>query len=1032
MAIMVDKKPEYKGEALVWESLSMNLPNDVVVYNTREIVDDREFDFALLIKGLGILVIEVKGWEAKYIYEVSNVDTIIMVNDSKIYHSPEKQARSYRFDWLNYLDNEFSVHPLVFSMVCYPFITEQEFYEKGLDIVSKSEFTLFAEDMKSPNKLSKKIINLFSKKKGLSSDDMDDRLITLIRKKLEPQFNNNSIPKEKIENPYSVLKIFKGHISNSDIDILIDDYFEGVKTVCFFKSREDLENVTYRLNKELNQRSVYADKKNLKALGISENNNITISKNSVNIFNFEAYIHTLSLEEDIVVYEGEMSDKEKAMLKTLSENTAFNFNQFLVEHASTNKNVLVRAGAGTGKTYSMVSRIAFLCGNRDNAISSIVDELAMVTFTNDAADNMKKRLKQAFINYFLLTRKRRYLHNIELVDQMQISTIHKFAKKLLQDVSIEYGLSSNFSIAKTEYKRSQIYDKYLNEYISKKQIEDPNFSVQLKMPTYEFKNKIMNFSNQLFDKSSDIRDISPESYGYFEAMPFFNEVIEDVIVKAEKELSEYSIDNNKVELKELMILLSDAVSKQKINSRNLNYKYLFIDEFQDTDDIQIELFNKLSANIKHLKLFVVGDIKQSIYRFRGADGTAFDRLKVDEKWKVYTLNINYRTDVRLLNFYNEMFTKIGKLNYLSFDKDQDSLTSHILIDTPANEFVRVIPYSARHEKIYDKLFDEIAFQKNQIDILSKKQKLSSSEKTVAILVRENWQIEEIVSEAKKRHIFIETDVGGDLYQLTPSLDLYKLVLALCNSKNTRYLYNLLTSNYVTSAYTIHHLHGEDEIKKQEFMVSLLDEYFLKCMGITWSQLLKDLKTKPVLRVLRDIYMATKPWAKHSDSLNEQNFYKTNYELLLENIIRQNSVDYLTLNVLEKSLGINILTQQKAMARNPISDNDICVICTTIHKSKGLEYGTVILPYTDVDIGSLKKADMDVVYMNGKLSFGMRVGKGINKKYNSNYNTKEEESQRKNEETRVLYVALTRAIRNLVWFKNVDEKKHVSWQSLMEG
>ena len=81
MAIMVDKKPGYKGEALVWESLSMNLPNDVVVYNTREIVDDREFDFALLIKGLGVLVIEVKGWEAKYIFEVSNVDTIVIVSN---------------------------------------------------------------------------------------------------------------------------------------------------------------------------------------------------------------------------------------------------------------------------------------------------------------------------------------------------------------------------------------------------------------------------------------------------------------------------------------------------------------------------------------------------------------------------------------------------------------------------------------------------------------------------------------------------------------------------------------------------------------------------------------------------------------------------------------------------------------------------------------------------------------------------------------------------------------------------------------
>ena len=74
MAIMMDNKPtEYKGEALVWEKLYSLLPNDVVIYNHREVVDDREFDFALLIKDVGILVLEVKGWQAlKYMVHLRN------------------------------------------------------------------------------------------------------------------------------------------------------------------------------------------------------------------------------------------------------------------------------------------------------------------------------------------------------------------------------------------------------------------------------------------------------------------------------------------------------------------------------------------------------------------------------------------------------------------------------------------------------------------------------------------------------------------------------------------------------------------------------------------------------------------------------------------------------------------------------------------------------------------------------------------------------------------------------------------------
>ena len=141
MAMMQDVKPtEYKGEAFVWEKLSDYLPSDVIVYNHREIIDGREFDFALLIKGLGILVIEVKGWQAKYIFDVKSPDEIIMQDEPKPIKSPEKQARGYRFDWLNFVQDQFGLSPVVLSAVCYPFISRQEYKKCRLDIVSSEEF----------------------------------------------------------------------------------------------------------------------------------------------------------------------------------------------------------------------------------------------------------------------------------------------------------------------------------------------------------------------------------------------------------------------------------------------------------------------------------------------------------------------------------------------------------------------------------------------------------------------------------------------------------------------------------------------------------------------------------------------------------------------------------------------------------------------------------------------------------------------------------------------------------------------------
>ena len=109
-----------------------------------------------------------------------------------------------------------------------------------------------------------------------------------------------------------------------------------------------------------------------------------------------------------------------------------------------------------------------------------------------------------------------------------------------------------------------------------------------------------------------------------------------------------------------------------------------------------------------------------------------------------------------------------------------------------------------------------------------------------------------------------------------------------------------------------------------------------------------------------------PWYQYSDTDNEQRFYKANYELVLEKIIKTYSVDYLTLNVIEHSMHINIMTKQEELARNiEVETDDIRVICTTVHKAKGLEYGCIIMPYMSMDIASMKKADLDVYVENEK-------------------------------------------------------------------
>ena len=157
----------------------------------------------------------------------------------------------------------------------------------------------------------------------------------------------------------------------------------------------------------------------------------------------------------------------------------------------------------------------------------------------------------------------------------------------------------------------------------------------------------------------------------------------------------------------------------------------------------------------------------------------------------------------------------------------------------------------------------------------------------------------------------------------------------------------------------------------------------------------------------------------------------NYEYLLEKITEFFQIDTLTINEVKNYLEIKILTKEKELSRkSETEDKKIHVICTTIHKSKGLEYGTVFMPYTFDNIEDMKKNKVEASYSKSELSYYVKFENEI-EEYNSNYNYQQEIEEQIEEEVRILYVALTRAIYNFVWFFNLDSNSTMSWGSLME-
>jgi len=601
---------------------------------------------------------------------------------------------------------------------------------------------------------------------------------------------------------------------------------------------------------------------------------------------------------------------------------------------------------------------------------------------------------------------------------------------------MQMGLGDNFAITSGDYIKEQIYEKYLNDFIAKKEAENPNFINEIKLPLYQFRRMLVEFSNQLYNKSIDIKKIKEEELGNAPGLlPFFNEIIMEVIIAAEIEYATKIQESNKIDLRETMIVLNDVVSQKDKDKTHLDYKYIFIDEFQDTDDAQIDSFLRIQQLIgKECNLFVVGDLKQSIYRFRGATISAFKRLNATpDRWEEHTINTNYRTDSRLLEVMDEIFQGTGASSWLPYVYDADHLVSNLNGGANEDELFECVPYHGKNDEQLEVLLGLLKREKSKIVELEKTRKLSKEEKTIAILVRENWQIEEIIKGCKEldEEVEIETKVGGDLYQLDSTIDFCKLLMALTNPDDPVCLVNFIESNYIDMPLWYQGLQNEEKQSQTSKLVEALDKYFMARMNKTWNGLVAYVQANPVLVVLKTIFETLQPWNKYSEDLDKQRFYKSNYELLIEKIIKSYSVDYLTLTVIANSIQINILTGQQELARATTEDETgIKFLCTTVHKAKGLEYGTVILPFTGQAIDNLKKANTDVNYSSAKLAYSIKVDEN-KKDCNSNYDSQEEIGQRICEEARILYVALTRAIRNCIWMKDTDKKSNMSWSKFLE-
>ncbi len=277
--------------------------------------------------------------------------------------------------------------------------------------------------------------------------------------------------------------------------------------------------------------------------------------------------------------------------------------------------VLVLAGAGSGKTRVLTSRIAYLIEEKGVPARAIL----AITFTNKAANEMKERLAKMVD-----------------ISGMWVCTIHSMCVRILRDYASELGYNANFSIY-SETERNNIVKKSFQEC----DLDDEKL---LKSVKYHIGNaKTLGFS--------------PDRY----AEEYAGEPDIENIVKVYKRYQAHLKENNALDFDDLLnetrkLLLINEDAREYLSGR---FRYILVDEFQDTNEVQYQIVKMLSS--VHGNLFAVGDDDQSIYGWRGAKIENILNFEKDFKGaKVFKLERNYRSTKRILELANAVIKNNGR------------------------------------------------------------------------------------------------------------------------------------------------------------------------------------------------------------------------------------------------------------------------------------------------------------------------------------------------------------------------------------
>jgi len=576
--------------------------------------------------------------------------------------------------------------------------------------------------------------------------------------------------------------------------------------------------------------------------------------------------------------------------------------------------LLVLAGAGSGKTKVLTTKVAYLI---EQGVSP--DSILAITFTNKAAKEMRDRIISMIGS---------------IAYQIQISTFHAFGLMLLKENYDILGYQKNFTIL----------DSDDSNVIIKNILKDLNIDENVR----SIKNAISSNKNEL---------LTPDLYEKY-VQTDFDEIVFKVYERYQRRLKQ----NNSVDFDDLLLLPIILFRKhpeilQKYQDR---FKYILIDEYQDTNEAQYILAKMISAKYKNI--CVVGDDSQSIYSWRGSNYKNILNFEKDyPNCEVVLLEQNYRSTKTIIDTSNTLI----KNNTVR--KDKNLWTE--------NEQGEAILY---HHAINEK--DEAHYVMSEINkLLDKGVKLSE----IAILYRTNAQSRNFEDELLLSNIPYKVVGSFYFYNRKEIKDLLAYLKLIYNPNDDVSLLRIINvPKRKIGKVTIDNLNKKakdnntsifeaiDSGKELEFKKMI--EHFI------------SIKDEMTLTQLVDTILDDTGMRQEIENLNE-----IEAELRIENLEEFKSIT----SQFEENYGIisleEFLSEVSLVADvTEYRNNPEAVTLMTIHLAKGLEFDNVFI---------------------------VGLEEGLFPHFNATTTSEVEE------ERRLCYVAITRA-RKRLWLVNAEKRK----------